>query len=589
MKNRFVKIAIALFCTAALLLSGCGTTGVSSLVTVSAPASSEAAAPVSTVSETPVGNAAPGEETASGETESAPAEPTVAVSTRPASLTLTNPDFFGGSDSSYKTDWLADFETATGVPLTVTVPALEDGQTYAEWVIANAQSGALTGLVRFESVEQLLQFKNAGILSPLDSLIDDETVCDCPSIYGSLPADFTSALSFGGGTWGIPAAGNYTIPWVRSYNTAWLTEAGLTEAPDTVLELRSFLSWLIANKDCGLYTVSTAGLADIFAAYDAPLSEYGTNLGYSVSLNNVVDTFLLDGAEAALEYLRTLYRAGCINLDFLTDADYAKQETAFSDGKAGTAYFIAGALKYVYGTALYGSAADDSLEKWNEAVQTYTDGRALEGASQAITVEVSGYCLIRGSAEAAQSVNFLLDCLWGSRESWQLCSLGTAGYSVDAATGDILCEYRSSSNHTAYPMPNLCSTLPGLFNAADNIRFFTDSSDDTKTITRTRARYYADLVTAGLADGSLYVVHPLYYGVESEVYALRSTQINAAVNNLLTSAITDTSVTVAQALQTYRTTMQALGGDTVLDQANAALGLYPVQSYTLPDTTSRPS
>ena len=482
----------------------------------------------------------------------------------PTSVTLVNGNFFDGGNEEYAAAWKENM-SAGGVTFNVVVPQLAQDQTLADYILA--QDGSLDGaFVYVSDYETLAALITAQAVVPLDKYLKDDEV------YASLSADFTGAYSINGYTWAIPADGAYVLPWTRSWRSSALGEgAGLAEDVET---LKTTLAAVKGKQKYALYSVGASGFYDVFAAFGAPLADYTTPIGYQKQTGNVIDAMLCDGAREALEYLRELYAQGLINPDFSTNS-YDGLLTALKKGEVTTAVYPLGAAKFVAGPALYGSNAAKTEEYWAQAKEVYTES-GLNGVSVPITVSGGGYVLLKGGTQPAECVKYLLKTLWGSEESWLKCSVGISGYTL--TDGGIQLEYISDKNHSAYPMPNLCGTLAGSFDAQKYPRFFSDTSDMTKLRAADYAAYLSQTIADGLQSGEYYWQHPLFSGINSAEFSASSQQVEQLFATLLESAITDTEVTVEQALAEYRSGMAALNGDLILAQANEALGLFSTQT-----------
>ena len=526
----------------------------------------------------------------SASTQSAVSTPEVTVPTvveNPISVTITNQNFFNGTDSTQKTEWLTTLGPSApstpsasstqstsstlsqSTPLTSgQAPALNIGSLtlgesgYIDTVIEMAKSKTLSGFVYVDNYADLWKLVSAGVAVPLDSYVKDS------ELWATLPENFKAALTANGSVWGIPADGEYVLPWVRSYRTEWLTE--LNQAvPQTTDELKSLLTLLTEHEEAGLYSVNAAGLADIFAAFGAPLT-YGGPIGYNENYSGVVDAMLTEGAKNALSYIRALYQSGALNSDFL-ETDYDALTKTMTKGTAASTYYPLGGAKLNFGATL---AKESDLTKY----QIYTESTGgLNGSSAPITVKGGAYCLLTNSAQPLETTRYLLKMLWGSESNWLACSVGITGY-TKTESGLIL-DYADSS-YTLIPRPNLCGTLPGMFEAKDYLRFYTDTSSDDKDLAQVASVHYYTMITEGLANGDFYFRHPLLYGISSATYTEKAEDFNTAFAALLKSAVTDPTVTVESALSTYKQTMLTLGADKVLSEANAAFGLYPLQSYS---------
>ena len=123
------------------------------------------------------------------DSSSIPAVESVSYGT-PTAVSITNPHFFDGKDSVYKTEWLNTFASQYGIEIAVTVPsgdAIKDG--YSSYLSQAALDGALSGLVYVENHQQLLLLMNLGLLDPIDAIVNSN------HNYTLLPENFTKAFS----------------------------------------------------------------------------------------------------------------------------------------------------------------------------------------------------------------------------------------------------------------------------------------------------------------------------------------------------------------------------------------------------------
>lgn len=494
-----------------------------------------------------------------------------AVVENPVSITITNQNFFNGADSAQKTEWLTTLgqsaPTLGQSEPTAQKPALNIGPLtlgksgYLETVIEQAKNKTLSGFVYVDNYTDLWKLVDAGVAVPLDRYVENSDV------WASLPQHFKAALTANGSVWGVPADGEYILPWVRSYRTEWLSELDRA-VPETTDELKTLLALLVEHEEAGLYSVNAAGLADIFAAFGAPIA-FGSPIGYSETHSGIIDAMLTDGAKNALSYLRELYEMGAINDNFL-EADYEELSKVMTKGTAASAYYPLGGAKLDFGATL---AKDSDLSKY----QIYTESTGgLNGSTMPITVKGGAYVLLANSDQPLETTRYLLKMLWGSESNWLAGSVGITGYTK---TGSGLILDYADSNYTLIPRPNLCGTLPGMFEAKDYLRFYTDTSADDRELAQVASVHYYTTISKGLSDGDFHFRHPLLYGVSSAVYTEKSIAFDAVFQKLLKTAITDPAVSVSDALSDYRQSMRLLGADEVLAQANAALGVYPLQSY----------
>lgn len=498
----------------------------------------------------------------------------------PDLLVIVNPNYFGGEESDYRTRFeqhLAD----SGINMQILLPAPQENESYTDWVLRSFSENALNGMVYVADYAQFQTLLAAGVIEPVGSYLTES------DYWKSLPDAFRNAYRYGTDYYAIPADGSYTFPTVgymltdsaallEPAETASDSGESLPQSPETSPEISQetspetsfsteepapdpaaeklaayveFLKTAAAEEK----RVISAGLSSfgwLFEASGAPLGSFGSNIYYNPEKQEVIDAMLLEGAEQALETLRGLYAAGAVDESLLTNT-LTEIETALKEGTALSASYVAGGF--------------DGYAELTEYAST-----------EYVTTTGGGYCLLKNTAQPGESVNKLCELLWG--DGWEKMYMGIEGYTRDES-GNLILEYRSKTERTAFPSPSLCATLPGVKNAGDNIKFFSDTPKETMESVRQSADYYKELYAKGFADGRLKVLDHRYTGIRSKLYSENGAAFTAAFYELLRTVLTDPETTVGSALEAYRAQMLTLGGNAMLEQANAALGMSCVYTY----------
>jgi len=398
-------------------------------------------------------------------------------------------------------------------------------------------SETFSGLVEV-NLSQLHQAVEQGIALPLEDYLADNQA------WNALPDSVKSAFSIDGHIYAIPASCMKTV------KARTITDDSLAQTGITVTDLDSLKNFALTyTKTTGNYAISSDGLANLVDILNAfglyPGEDASLPFAYDSLLNSVVDFLCKDEAVTALEYLRELYNAGALKINF-----DASEKTAFSD-------FDSGICASYYG----------DYQDYDDCAQVLT---LNANKPQMVFKSQTGYFLTTDTPQPKETVNLLVDMLFGSEENYLDCWLGSSGNYTLNSDGTITVEKSRSSdgNYVVPARPDLVRYLPDVFDCSQAGIIYSENgiTDTTVTGSGQYPEVFDQLVDRHLIQETRSVWG---YGKKAAyVYAYQN-DIDTLYSTCIKDAITDNSRTVEQIVKTYKKSMLDLGGNSILDMMNS--------------------
>ncbi|HOP11309.1 MAG TPA: ABC transporter substrate-binding protein [Oscillospiraceae bacterium] len=454
----------------------------------------------------------------------------------------------------YKEDWLEEIYFRYGVELNITSCFYTDG-VYDNTVLDQIKDvlyddDEFAGLIEVSS-SQILS-STIDQLLPLDDYLADN------AIWQSLPDELKNTFKVDGQIYAIPT---YMF---RAQNARIITDEALEETGITVTDLQSFSDFAKAYTQSTGKTAITSyymlGLTDILNAFGLYKYQIISPLSYDPTEDCCVDFLTKDAAVDALEYLRELYQAGALNINF---SDSKIAYTDFNAGISCTSYF--------------------QYFDYENCTELFTLNP--EYPQLALTT-TRGFAMTKGTPQPKETINQFINMLFGSEDCYLECWLGSSDHYVLNSDGTITVKMpqNADGSYTYPPMPNLTGGLTDIFPYSDaNIFFSPNGVIDEEA--KAEADEYNDRFTLlydSFKKGIIVEVPALYSATISK-------EINTAVNNdlyiqtlymsCIKSAITSTKYTVREVVDGYREEMLNMGGNALLDKINAAIGKETAYYY----------
>ncbi|HNX14973.1 MAG TPA: hypothetical protein PK854_09230 [Oscillospiraceae bacterium] len=462
----------------------------------------------------------------------------------PKVLNLLSPYFFSDSDettAAMKQEWLDKMSARYGVELNFTADTQVSEVFYGR--------SSFPGMVTMTNCEMLNNAVKSGTAVPLEAYLADNPV------WNALPEEIKSMYTIDGHIYAVPSSCTWLMR-TRSIAADSLTKTGIE-----VTDLKSFREYALALMKTGDYQYvlgsdALTGVVDILNAYGL-YSDTFDSFSYDPGEDCIVDFLTKGEAVTALEYLRELYSAGALKMSF----DYSSQSAQedFSNGIC--------AANYGYNM----SDENKTLTTLNPAYPQIPQSA------------IKGYIMTKDTPEPKETVNFLVNMLFGSEQNYLDCSLGLSDNYVLNSDGSITMKLKVTEDGEpkTFGMPNLVGPLPGVFFHSEQktkYEFVGTLKPEYVTALEQMNQFNAsvdDAVKKGLA-----LKVPAAYGqIHISKFYENKSDIDSLYLTCIQDAVTATDWTVQQIIDEYKAAMLNLGGNQMLDEMNAAIGKKTAYYY----------
>ncbi len=384
---------------------------------------------------------------------------------------------------------------------------------------------------------------------PLDDYLADN------SIWNALPEDFKSLFTVDGHIYAIPASVSVGVQKARIIHDEAMEKAGIT-----VTDLDSFRDFALAYVKKTTYPTGNCAMmsdiTDILNAYGLyPGNDSFIPFSYDPIEDCYVDWLTKPAAVETLEYLRNLLNAKALYM-----ASSNQMSTAFN-------YSVL-ASKYV---PYY------DYDKCTELLTLNPE------YPQVLSDEIRGFAMTKGTPQPKETINFLIDMVFGSEENYLECWLGSSDNYVLNSDGTLTIKMAEDSQGNAVPpcIPNLTSGLSQLFPFSDEKIIYSQNSDGTDSNSvaaknKARLKMYND----SLENGSLVIIPTELQWIKSVVYKKHASNVGKLYYNCCRDVVYGRpDQTVQQIVDEYKAALLDLGGNQMLDEMNAAIGKQTAYYY----------
>ncbi|HPS34439.1 MAG TPA: hypothetical protein PK854_04155 [Oscillospiraceae bacterium] len=461
----------------------------------------------------------------------------------PKSINLIAPDFFkytgAPNAEEAKQKWLDDMSERYGVNINI----------FGNYGEAN-KSGSGSSSLRSVNKSSVHYLPESYI--PLDDYLADNPV------WNSLPEDFKSLFKVKGHIYAIPASVSEGVLKARVFHDEALLTAGVT-----VTDLNSFLAFAENYRKKNGYPVDSSvfsGVTDILNAFGLfPGTDEYTPFSYDPTADCYVDWLTKPAAAGALEYIQKLN-----NYKSLAWKNAEQIDELFNSGMLASRY-----VPYY---------------DYINCTEVFTLNPEYP---QMISTEIRGFAMTADTPQPKETINFLVDMLFGSQQCYLECWLGSDNYILNSDGTLTIKMSTDSEGNAVFPCcPNLASGLTELFPFSDaNISYSQSGDDGTDIGTDADAKNKARLkmFSDSLENGSLVKIPQEYQVIQSAAYDANWNEVATRYYvDIILHAIEPTfkfDKTVQQLVDEYKAAMLALGGNQMLDEMNAAIGKKTAYYY----------
>ncbi len=490
-------------------------------------------------------------------------------------LELTHAWFFDGGSASdnidIKVEWFTDY---FGVDLHVNAMNRE---SYMESLALQLFSGDIEGMVELFGGPYMGDYYRDGATLDMAPYLENN------ANFKKLPEMMQETYVRDGAMQAIPTGWRKGMPYVRSIRKDWIDTLGL-DMPETVYEFYDVIKAFTEDdpdqngKDdtVGMTSSGVWMMADIFGAFGVPANHIMDHCitpdphdGYRFN-----DGFLKPGMKACLEWLRDAYSNGYLDQEVFTNSSSTIRTKMYS-GKYGT-------VTYNYSWAL-GAGLENQILKVEDSVDI--DGIAGLTSDYAQEYVYAGaiesgpniWALAATSKDPGEQVNTFVDVFLGSdvgfwsgyfgiyEKHWEFDSDGGIYRPARSVSAD--------GSYTYFPANRVTRPIEGT--KWDHTVIGYRLEGDTEEAYQDRKEYY-QLVNDWHQK---YLENKIYFGgyphwwsePTSDTYNNINADISRIFEEKVAAAITG-SMTVDEAIASYRQEMKQLGAQKVLDEANAAIG-----------------
>ena len=456
-----------------------------------------------------------------------------------------------------KQQWIDEMSQRYGVKFNILTNSYTESGEYdasASSKVRDVQFGDTTykGLFRISG----LSSSNASLNINLeygDNIVPlEDYLADNPT-WNALPEDFKSLFEMDGHIYAIPTSVSWD-PNARVIHNEALEKTGIT-----VTDLDSFREFCItyAQKtgNAAIGCVDAYEMTDILNAFGLYTGVLGlVPFAYDPTENCYVDWLTKDAAIEALEYLRELYKAGAIYLSFKPD------RTKFESGIFASNY-----------------GGYSGMENITNVLTLNPEYPQVPHTSR------DGYAMTKDTPQPKETINLLVDMLFGSEQNYLECWLGTSDNYTLNSDGTITIEMaKDSEGNYVYPcMPRLTGGLSDIFPYSDANIFYSRNGVVSMEQDNDTGKYnsYLQLKYDLVKTGTVVKLPMLFQNMKSPTYTANSRDADKLYMECFQNAIISKDKTVQQVVDEYKEAMLNLGGNAMLDEMNAAIGKQTAYYY----------
>ena len=487
-------------------------------------------------------------------TTSLPSELRGPDSNYPNNINIIAPDFFymtGAKNADQmKKQWLDEMSQRYGVNLNIISNSFKDSENN-DYSASDQVYDVLKSATTFNG---LISVKSSSLRLGLfyDTLLPLEDYLADNSTWNALPEEFKSLFAVDGHIYGIPTS-VFRGQYARVIHDEALAQTGIP-----VTDLDSFREFAVAfAKKTGnpaIMSLNVSEVKDILNAFGLYPGEQSTSFGYDPTEGCYVDFMTKSAAVDAFEYLRELYKAGAINLSYQKDM----------------AKFFSGLI-----------ASDfRQFRDFSNCTEVVTLNPAYPQTAFTIT---NGFAMTKDTTQPKETLNFFINMLFGSEQNYLECWLGSSENYMLNSDGTITVEMpQDSKGKFVYPcIPDLTGGLSELFPFSDANIFFSQNGviSTEKGTGAGEYNFHFKEEYDSLKNGTVVQIPPSYKIIKSATYDANKDFTDKWFKECFENAITNSDITVQQAIDDYLGSMLNIGGNQMLDEMNAAIGKKTAYYY----------
>ncbi|HPS33727.1 MAG TPA: ABC transporter substrate-binding protein [Oscillospiraceae bacterium] len=528
----------------------------------------------------------------------------------PQAITIVQEMHFGDSTENLeqKKLWEETLSARYGVKIHEDcITKTEVGTVYS----ARLAAGELTGVVYNYGWSYMFAWYNENAVYPLDEYLKNNKT------WNMLPKAAREVYKIGNQIWAVPNGWNAGLTgtsmgmWTQAIRADWVKKLGLADIGYT-LDVSTFKDIITAfgkrSSELGvtgiipiLFGGDLYSTWNVFTAFDAFIFDPNSSAGYTYNpdTNCMEDALLRAGARQAIEYVRYFYANGYTPKSTF-DSGFSDMRNQLASAKVGSfclyqgrfaqgGYTINTLATAKYGTTNFDLIGDGYTEWLNLWESTWIDTQLVGNKTKGLyanTAGAGGYCLMVGTPQPAETINFFVDLMYSSENAWLEARFNLLDKAiVREADGTFTRKYFDEAKKVFYLDSNLVGVVETELYPASKYLVYNQGANKEVALKRTKAiiAYNSAMTQAAIAAGRVIILPEGYKAAQnySPTYAKHSGEIISYQNSFVYDGFMKTSITVDKLFATYKKNMAAVGGDKVLKEANQAWGwVNDYQSYT---------
>ncbi len=471
----------------------------------------------------------------------------------PKNINIMTPVFFRVSSAEIRQQWIDEMSERYRVQINITTddfsdPANVDYSATATRKIQNILNGdtSYKGLFLIGDDGSDQSDFNTGLVN--DSFLPLEDYLADNPVWNALPDYFKSLFEVDGHIYAIPTYVDQRM------KTRMIRNDAMETTGITVTDLDSFRDFAIAyTEETGYPAIGNADaveLGDILNAFGLyPGNNIYNPFAYDPKEDCYVDFMTKGAAVEAFEYLRELYQVGALSTLYYNDKSAE-----------------------VLASSYLGGYNDKFPVIWTLNPE-YPKPAATDR---------KGYAMTKDTPQPKETVNFLVNMLFGSEQNYLECWLGSSDNYILNSDGTITIKLvKNSEGRYTYDKPSLVGSLPDIFPYSNADIYYSkngiiDMEPGTNNGTiNAFVKQKKDLFKSGTV-----VEIPLkYLNLKSQTYNASKNDVDLLFSQYFEMAITSSDQTVQQILDEYNQKMLNMGGNQMLDEMNAAIGKKTAYYY----------
>ncbi len=495
-------------------------------------------------------------------------------------LELTKAYYFGEptDNREYKQEWMDYMSDRFGIDLDVNpFPRPEYMTKYA----LAMSSGEIHGLGWIFGGAYMEDYYSDGATMDIKPYVEDNAV------WQSLPEGMRENNVRNGDLLALPSGWSGGLAFLRSIRKDWLDTLGM-DMPETVEEFYEAIKAFTEEdpdgngKDdtIGMTSAGIWNMGDLFMSFGVPVNHVVEHLITPDPHDNFRfnDGMLKPQIVDLLEWLKRAYDNGYLDQEVFANGG-TQMRDRMSSGKYGSAWYWANWVRS-FETRIQNVVPDADIEGILGLTSDFADKYVNTGGGKG---SGAPWVLIAGTDNPDEQVDNFVNIFFGDEIGYWSGRYGVYEKYWEFGPNKELVRLPRGTNDEGktqyYPGPGIVSDLDPKFNHVEYPRILEGRPEADNEAYNAWLQKKSDMLEEGL-EKEIFYTHPNEWKEpDSETYRNIGADIGRIFEETVAKAVTG-QVPIDEAVADYRRQVGKLGGQKVLDEANAAIGKTSSTEYT---------